>query len=107
MSETPLEELIRRARTLVTDRGKFENQGNGFWDRTYQVGGLELTIDGVWVGNEQVRQGLLIDDPFVCLLEVEDMDGRHEIHVFVNDVIVNRVLDKVRRHMILDDLADV
>lgn len=113
MSETPTEELIRRAKTLAS-RVKPTCTGNGSYDREYEIGRISLVIGGWWgTGredwNKEYDTGLFVELGDVEILSVEFIEGEddHRTQVMVDESVVERVLEVVRNHMVLEDLADV
>jgi hypothetical protein len=109
MPETPAEELVRRGKILA---GRVEPKctGNGSYNREYEIGRISLVIDGWWgTGkedwNKEYDTGL-----FVELGDVEVLDStfdNEQIQSKVDPSVVERVLEVVRSHMVLEDLADV
>lgn len=105
MSETSAEELVRRAKTLVR-RVERNCQGNGCFNREYEIGKITLGIDGFWDKLEEV--GLFIELGEVEILSVDYIEGGDDlIQIMIDESVVERVLDVVRKHMVLEDMADV
>jgi len=115
MSETPLEELARRALFLAKSV-KPECSGNGSYDREYKIGEISLGIGGWWGDgskdltgktdwNKEYDTDYYVDYGDLELLEGV-MNGPPVQRTSDNDLIL-KVLGKVREHMVLDDLADV
>jgi hypothetical protein len=108
MSETPVEELVRRAK-LLAGQVKEEHLGNGYFHREYAIGDISLVIEGHYEGNKCAENGVFVelgDVELLCVNYPYGNDGEL-IRVKVDESVIRRVLDEVRAHMVLDDLADV
>lgn len=108
MYKTPAQELIRRTKQICSELA-VEHQGNGYYHREYEIGEISLCIDGQFKGNEPIDQGIFIELGEVEILSVDfNKDGTNDlVRINVDLSVVERVLEVVRKHMVLEDLADV
>lgn len=108
MSETPTEELARRAKSLLAEDGVWvlEDQRelilNG-WSR-WAIIIVSWRVDDL---NKTVYTTVYIDTPAPRMVFSDNPDD--EAHPAGDDGVkfIPEVLDALRRRMLLDDLADV
>ena len=101
MTESPVEELARRALTLAKDV-KPECQGNGCYNREYEIGKISLVIEGWWGAspedwNKEHDTGYFVDHGEVELLGGNFSDP--PIQLSSDNDLILKVLKEVREHM--------
>lgn len=106
MSEGPLEELVRYTLQLAAGIPP-ECQGNGYYHREYKIGEISLVIDGWWdpQTNGEKDTGYFVEFGLTDVLDGEM--GEPPVQRTSDDNLVLNVLEDVRRHLILERLADV
>lgn len=107
--ETPLEELARYAQRLAMTM-KTVSGGNGTYDREYVIGEITLAISGWWGADSDDWNKEYDTHYWVELGNTEILDGdmgKPPTQRTADDALVMQVLEEVRRHVVLDRLADV
>jgi len=112
MTDDPrIAEIRRRSRLLCENRGHVEHQGNGYFTRVYVAGKVQIQIYGDYdkMGQEKdipnVRSILAVD--YGGFMALEEPWGSEDEWVTGDDLMIWAALEELRRHMVLDDLADV
>lgn len=110
-----LRELADRAYELAS-RVEMEHQGNGFFQREYEIGEISCVISGYYDHTERrfVEEDLTIDAGCMVADEVIEVviqfpgyTGEEPVNVKANGAAIPEILKILRQHMVLDDLSEV
>lgn len=108
-------ELCRRAYELAK-RVELRHEGNGFYQHEYEIGEVSFVVCGHfdYETGKPIETELFVDtgtytSDEVLMVEFEEQcyTGTEFINIKTNGAAIPEILELARKHMVLDDLADV
>ena len=112
--EEMIKEIKLRCRKLIDAHGVIEHHGNGYFVKCYEETKVRIELHGgideygKEVGDLSDHKPLELMVDYGELMVIEEDFDDDKYHRVTDDAgLIEKVLEDLRQHMVLDDLADV